>query len=74
MTYREKDPAMDITSLAFSTNMPGCGSFTYTLSKSDGSAYDSTVFTFDAATPKITVQTNDPTKVLNFYTLKVNGA
>ena len=49
-----------------------CGSFTYTCTTSTNGAIDTSVFTFNSATPSITVQTNDLAKV-GTYNLKVIG-
>jgi hypothetical protein len=49
-----------------------CTTVTYTLSKTDLSAYDSTVFTFTPATPSLSVYTTSSSKVA-YYTLLLTG-
>jgi hypothetical protein len=72
ISYIEKDASTLITSLAFSENIGTCGSFTYTLTDSLLSPYDSTVFTFNAITPTINVYTTDSLKI-GIYNLIVTG-
>ena len=55
MTYREKDPSQDITGFTFSEDIGTCGVFTYTCTDNLGNAIDTSIFTFDSATPKISV-------------------
>ena len=47
ISYREKDPVVNISGLDYSANLGICGNFTYTLTNQDVSAFDTTIFTFD---------------------------
>ena len=72
INYREKDPALLINGFTFSRNIGTCGSFTYTCTDNLGNPIDTSIFTFNSATPSITVQTNLVSHV-NTYNLKVIG-
>ena len=47
MTYPVKNPELDIINIDFSDDLGICGNFTYTLTNSDDSAFDTSIFTFD---------------------------
>ena len=49
-----------------------CGPFTYTCTDNLGNPIDTSVFTFNSATPSITLQTNNLAKV-GTYNLRVIG-
>ena len=71
-TYREKDPAHDIIGFTFTEDIGTCGSFIFTCTDNSGNLIDTSIFTFDSTTPKITVQTNLLSDV-GTYNLKVIG-
>lgn len=72
MTYHDKDPSTLITSLTYTDSLNVCGSFTYSLSNSNDTPYDATIFTFDPLTPSITLYSNDISKI-GIYNLKLKG-
>ena len=59
---------------SFTQNLahPTCSLFTYVLTKSDGTAIDTTIFTFTPATSNLFVSTVDPLKV-GMYFFKITG-
>ena len=59
---------------SFNQNLahPTCSLFTYVLTKSDGTAIDSTIFTFTPATSNLRASSTDPLKV-GIYNLKITG-
>ena len=69
-TYRDRDSALTISSFTYSANLATCGSFSYTLTKTDGTSYDTAIFTFDPATPSIVVSTTSNTQI-GTYVLKL---
>ena len=59
---------------AFTQNLAHltCSQFTYFLTKSDGTAIDSIIFTFTPATRNLRASTTDITKI-GIYNLKITG-
>ena len=55
LEYREKNPAITLTSLTFTDSIGTCGTITYSLLNSDNTLIDSSIFTLDPLTPKITI-------------------
>ena len=72
MSYPIKNPSLVVTSLTYTDNLGVCGPFTYNLSNADNTAYDTSVFTFDGTTPKITIYSTLVSKI-NTYNLKLTG-
>ena len=67
-----KDPALSVTSLAYSDDLGLCGPFTYTLTLQGGGAYDATLFTFDNTIPQIDIYSTNNAHI-NTYTLELTG-
>lgn len=68
-----KESAKNITFSEFSTvDAASCTPITYTLTYADGSAYDTSLFTFYENERTISVFTNDLSKRFN-YTFKIVG-
>ena len=63
---------MLINGLSFTENIGLCGAFTYTCTDSIGNPIDTSIFTFNSATPSISVQTNLLSNA-GTYNLKVIG-
>ena len=72
VTYREKDPALLINGFSFTENIGLCGAFTYTCTTNLGNPINTAIFTFNSATPSISLQTNLLSDVGLHY-LKVIG-
>jgi hypothetical protein len=72
ITYFTKDSAVSITSLEFTENLGTCGVFTYSITNSDLTAVDTTVFSLNTSTADIVLSTIDPTKV-GSYLLILTG-
>ena len=51
VAYAINTSALVISSLTYTENLGVCGIFTYSLINQDGTAYDTSVYTFDALVP-----------------------
>ena len=61
-----------MTSLTFTENLGLCGTFTYSLTNTGGSPYDTTLFTFNSGVPSIDVFTMNRGRI-GSYSLTLTG-
>lgn len=55
-----------MTFTGFTVSAGSCSGVTYTLTKSDATAIDTTVFTFTASTPKLVIYSTDTAKIATY--------